>query len=791
MNLKYILERMPLVIVFGAYAVGIVLARMELANQLLWIVLALVGLALGRLPWRFNGIGTLLLAILALGGLNYSHNVHFGANHLSNYHFTGEPDSIRAMVEESGINERCEQKVRLTDIRISHGSVAWYAYEGKMLLTMRSVTPRLRYGQEIKFMACLREPARRRNPGEFDYRRYLFNHHIFAVASLDSNQAPVILGQKGFWLRRWASSTKSGIETLLDKGTSGETNAILKALLVGVKGEISDETIQQFVDSGVIHVLAVSGLHVGYVTLVILVLLGLFRVPRRPKTVIAILGLAFYALMVDLRPSVNRAVIMAALLLISQAWELRVNTYNTVAAAAFLQTLFNPFQLFDMGFQLSFLAVLSIVFIYKRLDEMLLAVIKDFFIKRPILRSVYQLFFVSFSALMGTLPITIYYFQRIPLIALLANLIVVPLVGVICALGFAEVILGAIWNEFNLTYGAAQMILVEGLQRFIRFVNQVPYSSFEVAAISISQVWLCYVILSMVLFLNKRRVRWAFVCFLLVGLNYWVWLPIFNPPALRVTFLDVGQGDAIFIQWPNGENMLVDTGERTFRRDYGKLVIAPFLKRQGIKQIDLLVLTHPHGDHIGGAPYLLRHFKVSAIWQSPIEGKSQLTNEIAHLIDSLNIQESKIYAGDYLAVGQEGVVYALHPSATFCAYNYPGYNDYSIVLKCVYHNQTILLCGDAEATAEEYLEGWGDFLQARVIKVPHHGSATSSTASFIAIVKPELAVVSVGEKNKFDHPSSETLSRFQAIKAQIHRTDQQGALALRVTSDGWKIQPWH
>lgn len=782
------LSRMPLVAIFSAYALGISLARALTIAPWVWLLLIMLGLGCG---WMKNPLGSgtaLLLAMLALGGWRYFRQMDYGLAHLSRFQFHDQTDSVIAMVKRSEYNYRGEQKLQLCQVRIG-AQGAWNRYDGQLLLTYKSKIPRYQYGDVVKFAAILREPTGRRNPGEFDYRRYLHLHHVFALAYLDSNQAPVVVSRGGIIVRRWAQRAKLYIERVVDETTEPNTGAILKALLVGMKGEIEREVIQEFVNTGVIHVLAVSGLHVGYVTLVVLLILGFLRLPDRLKTIFAILGLLFYALMVDLRPSVTRAVIMAALILIGHSWELRLNIYNSIAAAALIQTLFDPLQLFDMGFQLSFLAVLSIVFIYRRLDGMLPVDARDFLRERKLLWSTYQLFLVSLSAMLGTLPVTVYYFQRIPLVALLANLVVVPLVGIICALGFAQVLLGGFWHGLGLAYGAVEEYLIKGMQFLIGWSGGWAFASFSVPAITLGQVVLGYVILALVLYLNYRRIRFILVTALLIGLNCLVWLPLFKPPALQAVFLDVGQGDAILLRLPDRKYILIDAGDRTFRRDYGALVVEPYLRRQGIKRLNYLVLTHAHADHIGGAPYILRHVQVDTLCTSPKAGKSQLVAEIQHLVDSLQIPQKILKAGDYIEfVG--GTIFVLHPSLSFSQRNYPGYNDYSIVMKVKYFDQALLLCGDAEETAEKSLLRYRDFLRANIIKVPHHGSSTSSTLEFLQQVQPQLAVISVGANNKFRHPSPVTIERYCTIQARVYRTDESGALIVKVEPRRWQPIDW-
>lgn len=787
--LKSILERFPLILIFTSYMIGIILDKYcAITLGYWWVILFVIFFIELSLPERFKSFLTVMLILLLLGGMNHSKKVEIPQNHLSNIIVDDKPDSIRAMVEQSERRSNGSLKVRLKKLQVKREK--WLPYKGKLLLTVKDSDKNFMYGDLVEFRAKIYQPAEKRNPGEFDYKKYLLNHGIYAVAYLKQVDIPTIVGKAGFPVRRFANKVKVKIQELIDRSMTGEQNAILKALIVGVRGEISDETRQAFVDSGIIHVLAVSGLHVGYVTLVFLVIFGFFRFPRKIKMILTIIVLCFYALMVDLRPSVTRAVIMASLVLISQGWEKRVNIYNTLAAAALIQTIIDPLQIFDMGFQLSFIAVFSIVYIYKRIEKLLPERFNPDLIQNVILKRGIQLFLVSLSALLGTLPITVFYFYRVPLISLIANLFVIPLVGLIGALGFAQVILGFIWGGINLAYGEVQMILIGVLRWMIKIASQFPFAYLQVAGISTIGLFIWYALLFGVLNFDKNRVRIATIVGVLLLMNIWVWGKVVEKHELQITFFNVGQGDAALVEFPSGKKMLVDTGDRTFRRDYGKLVIAPYLKRNCISHVDIMALSHPHNDHIGGAPYLLRNFSFGEIWETDLKARSGTYHRIHFLADSLGIPIRKLYAGDYLAVDKFTKIYVVHPSPSFLATKPKGYNDYSTTFKLTHDDIDVLFTGDVEDIAENYIALWGDFLASEVLKVPHHGSRTSSTFPFIKYVQPEYALISVGQRNKFNHPSMVTITKYDSLKTKIHRTDLNGAFVIKSDGKRVKICSW-
>ncbi|MGC9364889.1 MAG: DNA internalization-related competence protein ComEC/Rec2 [Fidelibacterota bacterium] len=758
-----------------------------LAVEVWWLICVVI-MVLGLL-WRGSDrrIVVTLCLLVSLGGLNHSFKVRRTANHISHY-LTGVEQSYKVVVES--VERDADRRQKIISKKVVFDETTGMACRGKILIRLKNSDRYYFYGDSLEFQAVLRRPSSRRNPGEFDYRRYLENHHIYALAYLDEEDVHVSAPQDRFLLRRWANQVKYHIRDLIGNSISGEPAAILQALLVGLRGEISDETEQAFIDSGAIHVLAVSGLHVGYISLAIWVITGFLRLPLKPRVIVTVVVLAMYVLVVDIKPSVLRAVIMASLVLISKGWERQINVYNSLAAAAFIQTLIDPLQLFDMGFQLSFMAVFSIVYIYRRFDQLLPETFKKRVYAYAWLRYIFQMFLVSLAALLGTVPITIFYFQRIPIISMVSNLVVIPLVGIIGALGFAQVILGTVWGWFNIAYGEIETLLITVLRKIVAFFSNIPGAYFSVAQISLGILLLLYGFIFAVLNADNVRVRKALVFGLLIFGNVLVWQAVLINPPLTVTFLDVGQGDATLIRLPDRRTMLIDAGDRTYRRDYGELVVVPFLKRAGIRKLDVLMLTHPHSDHIGGAPTVIRNIGVERIWESGIEAGSRIYREIHHLADSLKIPVTDVYSGAMVSIDKNLHLYFLHPSDRFLHLHQRNFNDASLVCKLVHGEVSMLLTGDAERESEEYLIYWADFLRSTIIKVPHHGSRTSSTLSYLEQIKPNYAVISVGENNKFWHPAQITLDNYCRIGAKVFRTDLDHAVQLRSNGKIVKVIDW-
>ncbi len=786
--LNNLIKRAPLAFLVIWYFTGILIDRYFPVSSGFWLIATalLLMLSLIRKP-GFSPLFSIIVLTVGIGGLNHCIRTEIPSDHIVN--FIDKPVKSWSVSVESCENySASEQKIIAGEIRLLDKDKI--SCEGKILLRIKDCSQLFSFGDRISFSAKLNRPAARRNPGEFDYRNYLANHHIFAIVYLSGNEISVQPSEKPYHIRRIANRVKRRIQKQISESVKGEPGAILQALLVGIRGEISDEVEQAFIDSGVIHVLAVSGLHVGYVTLAFWVITGFMRLPLKPRIIITISALAFYVLIVDVKPSVVRAVIMASMVLIAKGWEKQVNVYNSLAAAALIQTIVDPLQLFDMGFQLSFMAVFSIVYIYQRIIVLLPDSCKPINLTSKVMKYIWQIFLVSAAALFGTIPITVFYFQRVPIISLFSNIIVIPLIGVIGALGFAQLLLGFIWSGFNIIYGEVEFVLIEILQKIVQMFARIPGAYIQVPQISVITLLIMYGFLFLLLNIDNKKYRKSLVFTALIVGNFLIWKTVLIKPKLTVTFLDVGQGDAALLELPNKMKILVDCGDRTFRRDYGELVVVPFLQRKGIHNIDILMLSHPHSDHIGGAPVVLRNMKVGQIWESDIIAASKVYREIHYLADSLGIPIRTPNAGNLVKFEEGLYLRFLHPSERFVKNYGRNYNNGSLVCRLEFGEISLLLTGDAEKESEEYLCLWGEKLDANVLKVPHHGSRTSSTLAYLDLIDPEYAVISVGQNNKFKHPAAATIENYRSLGIRLFRTDIDNAVQFSSNGKIVKVINW-
>lgn len=668
---------------------------------------------------------------------------------------------------------------------------------GKALLSLRTDRCPIRYGDSLHVEGFLRLPRDQRNPGEFDYREYLRARGVYAVISCRSMECVhYVEGGHGSWLLgKVVYPLRRRITCTIDRSLRGEQAAFLKGLLVGERGEIPAELRQAFATTGVVHVLAVSGLHVGFVLLIAGSLWSVLRMPSGVRFAFTCVVLVLFVLLTEARPPVVRASIMAAVLLGSTALRRRSNVYNSLGVAGLVVLLINPLELFQAGCQLSFAAVASIVSLYRGVQNSITrvwmrAVERDSFLGTSVL----PLLCVSLAAQLGTLPLTAYYFGRVPIISLVANLLVVPTVGVIVAFGYTTVLVSLLsWSVAKL-YAASNWLLLTALIRGVAWLGDLPFSSVAYVRPRLLHAVAYYGLLACVFHLRERHWRLRTLVFILLLATTALWADAFRPRAtLEATVLDVGQGDAIFLRFANGRCLLVDAGPADSSYDAGRQVIEPFLRYRGVRRLDGLVVTHPHNDHCGGATHLLRSLPVGAILASGQAAAEPFYLTLRRVADSLKVPWRVVQAGEELSGWEPAALFVLHPSPEFVrAGGAPPYglNNSSVVLLAVYGRTRLLLTADAEGAAEQAMLRFGPLLRSQVLKVAHHGSRTSSGEAFLAEVAPEVAVLSVGAWNPHGLPSAEVLARLARQGALIWRTDRQGAAVLRSNGQQWHLVQW-
>ncbi len=650
----------------------------------------------------------------------------------------------------------------------------------------------LSYGRKISLTGIIQLPSKIHNPGDFDYRRYLSLKGIYARLYVASEQQMQLQGQTGIWiLTDIIHPFRDWIRQTFDTMVGGEEANLLKGLVIGEQDELAPDMKLAFTNAGLMHILAVSGLNVGLVTVMLWSVFSIFRFPRLGTGLLTIVSLAIFCVLTGGEASVLRAVIMASVIIAGKIFEHKTNLYNVVAIAAFTILLTNARWLFDVGFQLSFVAVVSLAYLYPKMERLVEKLPKWMQANNFVKKYIFLSMVVSLAATIGTLPFTAYYFHKISIIGIVMNLIAVPLSGVILVLGCLVVLGAAISTWLGSVYAVAAYASAWILLRFTEWGGNLPFSVIPLQ-ITISQAIGLFVLIIILFEMHRPRVRrYAIIGMLLIA-NVVIFSSLFAKPSqiLRTTMIDVGQGDAILVELPNGKNILIDAGTRSNKGVMGDNRVSSFLSSKGISIIDAFIISHPHADHMGGALQVVNHSEIKTIYESNAQSKSQLVAEFERFTDSLRIKKDILYSGEQIQLDENVRLYVLHPF-TFSDSGGGNINNHSVVMKLVYGKTSLLLCGDAEEPVENNLvESYGDFLHSNIIKAGHHGSNTSSSLEFLNAVDPDIALISAGKKNKFRHPSPVVLERYQSLGYKTERTDSHGSIIYESDGTMWQEIDW-
>lgn len=654
---------------------------------------------------------------------------------------------------------------------------------GRVRLSIRGDLPKVRAGDDVATATTLRRPRSFRNPGSFDLASHLARRDIVVVGSVWDATEVVRRSRPAIdpWVRieRW----RARIVRTIARAVPGDAGAVLTALVVGDDAAVDDGLRAAFTRSGVVHVLSVSGLHVGLVAVagfaVVRWLLArsrrvLLAVDVRRIAAVASLGpVAVYCVLAGLEIATLRSAAMVGASVGAVVLGRRADVLRTLAVAALVLSLAWPGGPREIAFQLSFVSVLAIVLGTRRFAP-------DATDRHGRLLGAAV---VSPAALVGTAPLTAYWFQQLSPMALVANPLAIPLFGsVVVVLGLAGACVeplspaAAAW-----TFRLAGVLLRPGLA-MVRTLGRVPFAAVDVPAPTVVELGLAYGLLAALWWRPPRggRVLLAVVLAGIVADAAWWTRVRFAPGVLRLTVLDVGQGDASVVELPDGRVVVVDAGGFPGSDfDTGTAIVAPFLAARKIMRVDALVMTHAHPDHSGGLASLLWR-RPREFWWTGHPGIGIEWFRLAGAMAASGVPVRRMVAG-----ADDGTVAVLHPPAEWPA---PSLNDASLVLRVRHGDMAFLLTGDAEAAAEGRMLDDGAALGAVAIKVPHHGSRTSSAARFVDAVAPSVAVIPVGADNRYRLPNAEVEARYRARGVCVLRTDRCGAVTLE--TDGRTLRVW-
>ena len=595
-------------------------------------------------------------------------------------------------------------------------------------------------GDEISISGTLTIPSNNTIPNLFNYKKYLYYNKIYYIVQAEqiiktANNTNVI-----YYL-------KDKIAKRIDKISN--SSEYIKIFILGDSSSLEENISESFRENGISHLFSISGMHISLFASIILYVLKRISYNNYYNYGIVIIFLTFYSLLVGSSPSIIRSLTMYILFSINKLFNLKINKIDIMCIVLIILLIINPYCLYNVSFQYSYIISFSLVLYSYKITH----------IKNKLLKSLY----ISFISFLVSFPICIYNYYQVNFLSIFLNIILIPFVSIIIfPLSLVCFILPKISYLLKITTNILQTISLT--------ISKSNLGIISFSKPSIQLIIIYYLFIFLFLY-NKKN----FYIFLIIITHK---LSIYLNPITEVAYLDVGQGDSIFLKFQHNQgNILIDTGG-LINSDYSIVPnkTIPYLKSKGITKIDYLILTHGDYDHMGEAINLVNNFKVDKVIFNCGE-YNDLEQELIKVLDKkkikyyscikeLNIDKNKLY---FLQTKE-----------------FDNENDNSNVIYTELNGYKFMFMGDASITTEKEILNKYNLPDIDVLKVGHHGSKTSSSKEFINEVNPKYSIISVGKNNRYGHPNDSVLDNLEDLK--IYRTDEDGSIMFKIKNNKLKIE---
>lgn len=626
----------------------------------------------------------------------------------------------------------------------------------------------LEYGDLIEIKGEYSAPEVARNYKGFDYSQYLKTLNIYGTIKVEESKiinknqlSPILIS---------INNIKEKMIDNANRNMPKRTANLLLGILIGERDNIQEDIIESFRTANLSHILAVSGAHTSYIILGITYLISKSKTPKRIGYIITIINLLIFIIITGASYSVVRACIMAIVVIGAKICYRKENFFTSICISLIIILIQNPFAINDIGLKLSFMGTTGIVIFNKS--------ITNFFIKLKIKQKIAEVLSVTFSAQLMIMPITILNFNTISLTFFISNILASPLLGIIIIFGFISIFISSILNPISKILFLILHIFLELLILVSKVTEKIPGSSILVKTPNILFAIVYYILIlffnyffvikqnptrrfhkKIIKIITIKNIKNAFkviaVVFLIMLLLTRI-VRIINP-TLKIYFIDVGQGDSTLIVTPKNKKILIDGGE-------GKTnVLFQYLLDRRINKIDYIIISHFDSDHCNGLIEIIEKMRVENIVMSKQSKESEEYKKILEIIKQKNIKVSSVKAEDKIIIEKNLYTKILNPAEKF---GFQDLNNNAIVAKLVYKNFSMLFTGDIEKAEENLAKKYKNELKSTILKVAHHGSKTSTSEEFLKYVEPQIALIGVGENNKFGHPNQITIEKLKNIRSQ-------------------------
>ncbi|MGH7501213.1 MAG: DNA internalization-related competence protein ComEC/Rec2 [Longimicrobiales bacterium] len=601
-----------------------------------------------------------------------------------------------------------------------------------------------------------------------------------SVTSLRTMQA----GHRVHWLLAARVSAENRLRRQF-----GEQAGLAEALILARQGGLDQAVRSDFAAAGMAHVLAISGMHVGILAAILLLLARVLRLHASAAAIFAAAGTLAYVLFLGAPWAAARAALQAVLLLVSRLAQRPADAIGVLAATAMVLLAVDPLALLDAGFQLSFAGMWGIAW----LRRPLLAALPE---RGP--RSLREALVVSLAAMLATSPIAAMHFGQASIIGLVANLVASPVIAAAVPALALTLVTDMLHSGIAAEWAAGTGLLLTAMVTIAAQAARVPGGHFAVSSSGLVAALIAAMafVLAGLFFrsdqdprparerarLRGRRLALQFA----VAFGVWCTVPLFGGGGdgrVEIHAIDVGQGDAFAIRSPRGRWILVDAGPRSETFDAGRARVVPFLLRHGVRRIEALILTHPHADHIGGTEAVLEAFDVATVLDPSVPAGQEMYSDVLAAARRDGVRWYAGRAGREISLDGMTIRMLSPEDSLLDARGDP--NDYSVVFHLGYGRFGALFLGDAPRSVENRIVArFGSGIASDVIKVGHHGSRTSTGDSLLLATHPRIALVAVGLRNRYGHPSPDVMTRLARNGVRVLRTDVNGSLVVRASADG-------